>query len=71
MKKVRVRRAIWKRIVCQRKKIWDYFYLAKGRIICSYVYFLYKLCIFLSEDKNEIALVMVKEYAPLVSRKIG
>lgn len=31
--------------------------------------FIYKLFIFVNEDKNEIILVMVKEYGSLVSRK--
>lgn len=40
---------------------------------CHYIVLLVKtkLYIFVSEDKNEIALLMVKEYGSLVFRKIG
>ena len=86
MKKRRNRRAIWKRISKGMlwKEELEFFLFSKRKsnnpiaMHTSYFFGQYivllvktKLYIFVSEDKNEIALLMVKEYGSLVFRKIG
>lgn len=58
MKKGRVGRAIWRR-VCQEKKSWGFIFNRKRKDNDSVAIFIYKLCIFVNEDKNEITLLMV------------
>lgn len=70
MKKGRVRRAVRKRVVCQKKKSWNIYSEKKNNDPVA-MFPSYTTVYLLATTKKWNYITKVKEYGSLVSRKIG